>query len=73
MAVQFVVVLAAERHGEFVADLAAEGSGLREFEMMGIARRTLTDEAWLRCNEDQVGLVANSDRLAQRRNELTSV
>src|ERR1700730_18953902 len=71
-AVQVMMVLAAERHGEFVADLASQGSGLREFEMMGIARRTLTDEAGLRCNEDQVGLVANSARLAQRRNELTS-
>jgi hypothetical protein len=71
-AVQVMMVLAAQWHGEFVADLASEGSGLREFEMVGIAWRTPTDEAGLRCHEDQVGPVANSDRLAQRRNELTS-
>jgi hypothetical protein len=39
--------------------------------MMGIARGALTDEARLSCNEDQVGLVARSDRLAQWRNQLT--
>src|SRR3982074_3368073 len=51
------MMVAAERHGEFVADLATEGSGLREFQMMGIARRALTDQAGLRGDECEVGAV----------------
>src|SRR5260370_21554253 len=60
------MMVAAERHGEFVANLATEGSGLREFQMMGIARRALTDQAGLRGDECEVGRVAASHRLAQR-------
>src|SRR6266478_2740794 len=39
MAVQVVMVLAAQRHGEFVADLASEGPRLRELQVVGIAGR----------------------------------
>src|SRR5437870_4237517 len=38
MAMQFMMVLATERHGELVADLTSERPGLRELEVMGIAR-----------------------------------
>src|SRR5260370_41790175 len=56
------MMVAAERHGEFVANLATEGSRLREFQMMGIARRALTDQAGLRADEREVGRVAASHR-----------
>jgi hypothetical protein len=60
------MMVAAERHGEFVANLATERSGLCEFQMMGIARRALTDQAGLRGDECEVGRDAASHRLAQR-------
>ena len=37
MVVQLDVVFAADRNGKFVADLAAQRSGLRKFQVMGIA------------------------------------
>ena len=37
MVVQLDVVFAAYRNGKFVADLAAQRSGLRKFQVMGIA------------------------------------
>src|SRR6266404_4537374 len=43
MAMQLMMVLATERHGELVADLASEGSGLCKFQMVGIAGRALAD------------------------------
>jgi hypothetical protein len=66
MAMQLMMVVAAERHGEFVANLASEGSGLREFQMMGIAGRALTDQARLRCDKSQMDPVAASHRPGQR-------
>jgi hypothetical protein len=42
---QFVVVVTAERDGEFVAHLAAQCPGLRKFEMMRVARLALADHA----------------------------
>ena len=64
---QLMMMVTAERHREFVADLASEGSGLGEFQMMGIARRALADQAGLRGDERQMGLVAPSHRFAQWR------
>ncbi len=52
MAMQLLMVLTAERHGEFVADLASKRSGLREFQVVGITGQPLADQAWPRCNED---------------------
>ena len=37
MAMQVAMMFAAQRHGEFVADLASERSGLGKFQMMRIA------------------------------------
>jgi hypothetical protein len=59
--VQVIVVVTAERHGEFIADLAPQGIGLGEFQMMGIAGRSLADQARLFRNECQMGLVAPAD------------
>jgi hypothetical protein len=67
-AVQLVVVLAAERHGEFVADLAAERSGLRKFQVMGVARTALADETRLRSDEGEMGLVPSTPLFTDRRN-----
>jgi hypothetical protein len=50
--------------GKSVAHLPSKGSGLGKFEMIGVTRGALTDETELCCNEDQVGIVARSDRLA---------
>ena len=66
LAMQLMMVVAAERHGEFVANLASQGSRLREFQVMGIAWRALADQAGLRADECEVGLVAVSRRPAQR-------
>ena len=38
MAMQVAMMFTAQRHGEFVADLASERSGLRKFEVMRVAR-----------------------------------
>src|SRR5439155_20558176 len=62
MAMQLMMVLTAEWHRELVADLASQRPGLREFQMMGIARRALADQAGLRCHECQMGLVSSSRR-----------
>jgi mannose-6-phosphate isomerase-like protein (cupin superfamily) len=46
-AVQFVMMLAAQRNSEFVAYLLAQSLGLRKFEVVGVARCTLADHAGL--------------------------
>ena len=66
MPVQIPVMFSAQGDGKFVADLAPERSRLGEFEMMGIARRALTDQAGLRCDEGEMGLVALAAGLRQR-------
>ena len=66
MAVQFPMMFTAEWHGKFVADLASERSRLGKFEMMGIARRALADQAGLRCHKREMGLVALAAGLEQR-------
>jgi hypothetical protein len=60
-AVQFVVILTAQRNSEFVAHLSAENFGLGEFEVVGIAWGALADEARLRCsNESQVRFISTT-------------
>jgi hypothetical protein len=58
MAVQLLMMRAAQGHRELVADLAAERSWLRELEMVGIAGRLLADETGLVAHECEVRLVA---------------
>jgi hypothetical protein len=50
-AVQFVVMLAAQRNSEFVAYFPSQCFGLCEFEMVGVAWGALADDARLRRNE----------------------
>ena len=51
------MMIAAERHGEFVAHLATEGSGLGEFQMMGVGRGLSADQAGLGADEREMCLV----------------
>src|SRR5438045_7822517 len=61
------MMLATQRHGEFIAPWASERSGLGKFQVVGIARRPLADEAGLAGHKSAMGFVALSDRLLQRR------
>lgn len=45
--VQLAMVAAAERHGELVADLRADGARLRKAEVVGVAGLPSADEARL--------------------------
>ena len=52
------MMLAAQWHRKFVADLAPEGSRLGKFQMVGITGRAMADQTRLRGNERPVGFVA---------------
>ena len=54
---------AAEGHGEFVADFAAESARLCKAKVMGIARASAADDTWLRATEPQVPPVPPPRRL----------
>jgi hypothetical protein len=43
--VQFAMVGPAQRHREFIADLARQRAGLREFQMVGIRRAAAASKA----------------------------
>jgi hypothetical protein len=66
------MVLPAERDGELVTDLAAEGFGLREPDVVGIARLGTAHEAWLRSDVPKVILVADPPRLLQNQGALVN-
>ena len=55
------MVFATQRHRELVADLASQRFRLGEFQMMGIAGRSLADEAWLCGDENEMRLVSSAD------------
>ena len=60
---QLPVMAAAQRYGELVADLQADGSGLREPQVMRIGGLSAADEAGLRGDELQMRLVTQPLRL----------
>ena len=62
--VEGAMVGAAQRHGELVADPAAQGPWLHEPEVMGVARLSPADQAWLRRHELQMGAIAVAPRFA---------
>ena len=66
----FAMMATAERHGEFVADLEAETSGLRKPQMMGIAGLPGTDQAGLPGDKAEVGLVAVAAQLGKGQHAL---
>ncbi len=60
------MVAAAERHGELVADFAAEGARLGEAQMMSIARLAAADQAGLLSDVPDVVAVTDPPWLRQR-------
>ena len=66
--VQVAVVQEAARHRPFVADLGAEGAGLHEGEVVGLARASAADETGVARNGLQVRLVADAPGDAQAQN-----
>ena len=63
MSVDLAVMEPADWHGELVADLAPERTGLGKAQVMGIGRRTTAHEARLGRDEPAVLLVAQPDCL----------
>ena len=57
----------AQRYGELIADLEAHRAGLGEPQMMGVGGASSTDQTGLRRNELEVGLVAESTGLTNRK------
>jgi len=70
---QLQMMFTAEWDGKFVADFPPKRPGLGKFEMMGIARRASTDDAWLRGNEGKMGFIALAGSLGQRKGQLRFV
>jgi hypothetical protein len=64
-AMQGAVVTPAQRDGKFVADLAAQGAGLSEAEMVRVGRFAAADNAGLSHDEPQVRLIAVASRFAE--------
>jgi hypothetical protein len=61
----FSVVTAAQRHGEFIAHLAAQRRALRKAQVVGVRRLPPADQARLFGNEPDVIAVANPPRLRE--------
>ena len=57
--VQLSMMAAAKRNGEFIAYLAANGARLSKSQVVGIARLAPANHARLRCDEVEMGAVAN--------------
>jgi hypothetical protein len=66
MAMQLLMMLAAEWDRKFVADLASERSRLGKFEVVRIARLAPADQARLRGDKPQMGLIPPSDGFSER-------
>ena len=67
---QLQMMFTAEWDGKFVADLPPKRPGLGKLEMMGVAWRASTDDAWLRGNECEMSLITLADRLGQWKGQL---
>ncbi len=65
-AVHFAMMAAAQRHGEFVADLAPERRGLREAQVVGIRGPAAADQARQFGQRSDVIAIAQAPRLRQR-------
>ena len=57
---ELIVVEDTERDGELIADLLREAAGLGEGDVMGMARRTLADEAGFAGDEGAMGFAAQT-------------
>ena len=65
-----LMVRPAQRHGEFVADLAPHCALLGEPQMMGISRASPAYETQLRCHELEMRFVTMPAGLADRKHAL---
>ena len=70
MTVQFAVMSTAERHGELVADLAAERPALRKAQVMGVGRFTAADQTRLLRHKAHMVAIADAPRLGMGENGL---
>ena len=73
MPVKGTMMGAAERDRELIADPAAQGLGLHESEVMGIARLPPAEKARLRRHELQMGAISVAPRFAQRQRALVDM
>jgi hypothetical protein len=64
------VMLPAERYGELIADLAAEGARLGKPNVVGFCRPSATKDARLRCDMPQMLLVADAAWLVEGQDAL---
>ena len=60
------VMDSAQGYGELIAHLEPHRAGLGEPQMVGVGGASSTDQAGLRCNEPEVGFVAEATGLANR-------
>jgi len=67
---QLAMMSPAERHGEFVADLTTECTGLREAQMVWIARLPTADQARLLNHMPDVIAVTHAARFGEDKNTL---
>ena len=68
MTMELAVMTAAERHGELVADLAAERPALGKAQVMGVGRFTTTDQTSLLRHKAHMVAIADAPRLGMREN-----
>ena len=68
MAMQFAMMTAAERHGELVADLAAERPALGKAQVMGVGRLAAADQTRLLRHKAHMVAIADAPRLGMRKN-----
>jgi hypothetical protein len=61
------VMNSAKGYRELVAHLEAHGPGLGESEMVGVSGASAADQTGLRSYEFEVGFIAQSTRLAERK------
>ena len=72
MAMQLLMMFAAEWDRKFVADLASERSRLGKFEVVSIARPPPADQARLRGDKPQMGLIPPSDGFSERPDQVAA-
>ena len=65
MTMQVLMVGTAEGYGELIANLPAQGSRLRKFQVMGIGGALLTDQAGLFTNKEQMALASSPQLLGK--------
>ena len=68
MTMQLAVMATAERHGELVADLAAERPALGKAQVMGVGRFTAADQTSLLRHKAHMVAIADAPRLGMREN-----